>query len=140
MENEITLRITASRGVLKIAAKNQGEVSIKDIQLKLLWAYCWWQGFPLMETFMELLDNVLKIAIYDVFPHNELLIDYLLQTNDLLEESSLITISFNEIYADQTEVELIGDFLVLEGPDDRGSLSRLTSFRRKSEENVRKTL
>ncbi len=140
MENEITLRITASRGVLKIAAKNQGEVSIKDIQLKLLWAYCWWQGFPLMETFMELLDNVLKIAIYDVFPHNELLIDYLLQTNDLLEESSLITISFNEIYADQTEVELIGDVLVLEGPDDRGSLSRLTSFRRKSEENVRKTL
>jgi hypothetical protein len=140
MENEITLRITASRGVLKIAAKNQGEVSIKDIQLKLLWAYCWWQGFPLMETFMELLDNVLKIAIYDVFPHNELLIDYLLQTNDLLEESSLITISFNEIYADQTEVELIGDVLVLEGPDDRGSLSRLTSFRRKIEENVRKTL
>jgi hypothetical protein len=140
MENEITLRITASRGVLKIAAKNQGEVSIKDIQLKLLWAYCWWQGFPLMETFMELLDNVLKIAIYDVFPHNELLIDYLLQTNDLLEESSLITISFNEIYADQTEVELIGDVLVLEGPDDRGPLSRLTSFRRKSEENVRKTL
>jgi hypothetical protein len=140
MENEITLRITASRGVLKIAAKNQGEVSIRDIQLKLLWAYCWWQGFPEMETFIELLNNVLKIAIYDVFPHNELLIDYLLQTNDLLEESSLITISFNEIYADQTEVELIGDVLVLEGPDDRGSLSRLTSFRRKIEENVRKTL
>ncbi|MDP1551958.1 MAG: hypothetical protein Q8M06_02950 [Methanobacteriaceae archaeon] len=140
MGNEITLRITASQGVLKIAAKNQGEVSIRDIQLKLLWAYCWWQGFPAMETFMELLDNVIKIAIYDVFPHNEILIDYLLETNDLLEESSLITISFNEIYADQTEVELIGDFLVLEGPDDRGSLSRLTSFRRKMEENVRKTL
>lgn len=135
-----TLRITASHSVIRIAAKNKGEVSIKDIQLKLLWGYCWWQGLPEIRTFLELFETAIKRVIYDVLPHNELLIDYDLLTNDLLEESSLITLSFNELRADQTEFELIGDILVLEGQDERGAFSKLTSFRRKLEENIKKTI
>ena len=140
MDNQPTLRITASHSVIKIAAKNQGEVSIKDIQLKLFWGYCWWNGLPEVETFLELFETALKRVIYDVLPHQELLIDYDIETNDLLEKSSLVILTFNEISADQVPVELIGDILLLEGLDDRGAFSKLTSFRRKIKDNVRKAL
>lgn len=140
ISNSPTLRITASHSVIKIAAKNKGEVSIKNIQLKLLWGYCWWQGLPEIETFLELFENAVKKVIYDVLPNQELLIDYDLETNDALEESSLVILTFNEIRADHTNFELIGDILALEGLDDRGSFSKLTSFRRKLKENVRKAL
>lgn len=140
MDNQPTLRITASHSVIKIAAKNQGEVSIKDIQLKLFWGYCWWNGLPEVETFIELFETTLKRVIYDVLPHKELFIDYDIETNDLLEKSSSVILTFNEISADQVPVELIGDILLLEGLDDRGAFSKLTSFRRKIKDNVRKAL
>lgn len=140
LSNSPSLRITASHGVIKLAAKNKGEVSIRNIQLKLLWGYCWWQGLPEMETFLELFENAVKKVIYDVLPNHDLLIDYDIETNDGLEESSIVILTFNEIRADQISFELIGDVLALEGPDDRGSFSKLTSFRRKIKENVSKTL
>lgn len=140
MEEKCTLRIKTYPGVIRLAAKNKGEVSIKNIQLKLLWGYCWWQGFPPLETFMDVLEKSIKQAIYDVSPHQELLLDYDIFTNDLLEESSKVEIFFNQIHADQTEFELIGDVLILEGNDSRGSFSKITSFRRKVKENIKKTI
>ncbi len=140
LSNSPSLRIKTSKGVIHLAAKNKGEVSIRNIQLKLLWGYCWWQGLPEVETFLELFENAIKQVIYDVLPNHELLIDYDLETNDALEDSSLVILTFNEICADQISFELIGDVLALEGLDDRGSFSKLTSFRRKLKENVRKVL
>lgn len=140
LSNLPSLRITASKGVIKLAAKNKGEVSIRNIQLKLLWGYCWRQGLPAVETFLELFENAIKKVIYDVLPNHELLIDYDLETNDALESSSLVILTFNEVCADQISFELIGDVIALEGLDDRGSFSKLTSFRRKLKENVRKVL
>lgn len=140
MEEKCTLRIKTYPGVIKLAAKNKGEVSIKDIQLKLLWGYCWWQGFPPMETFIDLLEKSIKQVVYDVLPHQELSLDYDIFTNDLLEESSKVEIYFNQISADQKEFELIGDVLILEGFDSRGVFSKITSFRRKVKENVKKSI
>ncbi|MCK9150349.1 hypothetical protein [Methanobacterium alcaliphilum] len=140
MEEKRTIRIKTYPGIIRLAAKNKGDVSIKNIQLKLVWGYCWWQGFPQVETFLELLEKSIKQLIYAVYPHQELFLDYDIFTNDLLEESSKVEIFFNHISADQKEFELIGDVLVLQGPDLRGTFSKMTSFRRKIKENIQKTI
>ncbi len=135
-EKAPTLRITSSKGTLTLASKYRGEVSIHRIQLKLFWGYCWWNGLPEVESFLQLLEDVIKKVVMDVLPHQELLLDYDLFTNDLLEEAPLVEISFNQITADSHDFEFIGDVVVLEGPDIRGRFSKMTSFRRKLSENV----
>jgi hypothetical protein len=139
-ERAPTLRITASKGLVTLASKYQGDVSIKTIQLKLLWGYCWWNEMPEVETFLNLLEDVIKKVVRDVLPHQELLLNYDLATNDLLEDSSYVEVSFNRISADNNELELIGDVLVLEGFDQRGRFSKMTSFRRKINENIAKSV
>ncbi|RJS48597.1 MAG: hypothetical protein CIT03_07100 [Methanobacterium sp.] len=140
MENSNLLKISTSTGLIKVASKSQGEVFFHTIQLKLLWGYCWWQEKPAIESFLYLLESVIKKAIHGVLPHQELFLDYNLETNDSLEKSSQVKITFNQIYADNVEFQMPENILILKGPDDRGSFSRLSSFRRKLNENIQKTI
>ena len=140
MENSNLLKISASRGLIKFASKSQGEVFFHDFQLKVFWGYCWWQGLPLVETFLELMESIIKHNIYQVLPHQELFLDYDLETNDFFEDSSKVTITFNRISADDTEFDILENTLILEGPDYRGAFSKLISFRRKVNENIQKII
>ncbi len=140
MEKSNLLKISTSTGLIKIASKSQGEVFFHTIQLKLLWGYCWWQEKPEIEYFLDLLESVIKKAVYSVFPHQELFLDYNLETNDSLEKSSQVKITFNQIRADDVEFYMPENILILEGPDYRGSFSKLSSFRRKINENIQKTI
>lgn len=140
MEKSNLLKISTSTGLIKIASKSQGEVFFHTIQLKLLWGYCWWQEKPAIEYFLDLLESVIKKAVYEVLPHQELFLDYNLETNDSLEKSSQVKITFNQVCADNVEFYLPENILILEGPDDRGSFSKLSSFRRKINENIQKTI
>jgi len=136
MSNTLTLKLTAEMDRIRIAAKNTSEVSIKTIELKLLMGHCWWEGIPAIETLIHVLEKNIKNAIAEVYPHQELVIDYNIQSNDLLEDASEIEIHFNEIIADKEEFEIIGDVLYFEGLDHRGLFQKITSFRRKINENV----
>lgn len=136
-DQRITLR--TSRGLLTVAVKNHAEVSIRDIQLKMLLGYCWWNGLPVIETFLDVLEMTLKSAVSDVLEHDELLLDYNVRTNDIPDESNEVELVFNEISADGVQFSIEED-LVLRGPDSRGLLRRMTSFRRRLDENVRRVL
>ncbi len=136
-DQKITLR--TSRGLLTVAVKNHGEVSIKDIQLKMLLGYCWWNDLPVIETFLDVLEMTLKFAVSDVLEHDELLVDYNVRTNDIPDDSNEVELVFNEISADGIRFSIEED-LVLRGPDSRGLLRRMTSFRRRLDENVRRVL
>ncbi len=65
-----------------------------------------------------------------------MILDYNIQTNDSLEDASQIEIQINEISVDEEEFGIIGDILYLEGLDNRGIFKKITSFRRKINENV----
>ncbi|MGC9517196.1 MAG: hypothetical protein ACP5C3_05805 [Methanomicrobiales archaeon] len=136
MSNHISLKLTTEPDRIRIAAKNGGDVSVYIIELKLLMGHCWWEGLPAIETLISVLEDNIKNTILNVHPHQELLFEYTLRTNDSLEDSSEIEIQINKILADQEEIEVIGDILALEGIDDRGIFQKITSFRRKINENI----
>ena len=140
MSNKLTLKVTAETDRIRIAAKNAGDVSIKTIELKFLMGHCWWEGLPAIETLIDVLENNIKSSIVEVYPHHELTLDYNIQTNDSLEDASQIEIQINEIKTEEEAFEIIGYILYLEGLDHRGIFQKITSFRRKINENVCKKL
>lgn len=139
MSSESTLRIKASQGALTFAAKNGGKVSIKDLQLKVLWGYCWLHGLPYIETFLAVMELLLKKIISDVIEHEDLNIEYRLIANDTLEEANQIGIIFNNIKADDVEFHVLGD-IIFQGEDTRGFIRKITSFRRNVDENIQTVL
>lgn len=126
--------------MLKIASKSKGEVFFHDIQLKALWGHCWWQNLPYVECFLELLEAAIKNSISQVLPHEELYLDYDLEANDSWEDASTISLTFNCICADNIQFQVVENNLILEGPEYRSFFSKLTSFRRKKNENIEKTI
>ncbi|MFB2622613.1 MULTISPECIES: hypothetical protein [Methanothermobacter] len=133
------INLKASKGSLRVAAKNHGEVSIRDIEIKMLLGYCWWYDLPVIETLLDVLEMTLKRAVSEVLPHDELLLDYTVRTNDLPDDSSEVEIIFNGISADGIEFSTPSG-LVLRGDDSRGLLQKITAFRRKVDENVQRVL
>lgn len=121
-------------------AKYGGEVSIKPINLKFIMANLWWEKAPELETLFNVLELTIKRAINEVYPHHKLIINYTYTANDFLEEASEIMVHITDLKADDTEVEVEGDNIVLMGKDDRGFLRKITSFRRKIAEQVHKEL
>ncbi|BDH79052.1 hypothetical protein MTTB_04310 [Methanothermobacter tenebrarum] len=139
MSNESTLRIKASKGALTFAAKNGGKVSIKDLQLKVLWGYCWLHGLPYIETFLAVMELILKKIISDVIEHEDLNLEYRIIANDTPEEANQIEIIFNNIKADDIEFHVLGD-IIFQGEDTRGFIRKITSFRRNVDENIQTVL
>ncbi|HHW05402.1 MAG TPA: hypothetical protein PLO64_02505 [Methanothermobacter sp.] len=127
------------KDVITFAAKNGGEVSISEIQLKVLWGYCWWNRLPYIETFLEVMELLLKRIINDVIEHEDLTIEYRIIANDSLEEANYIEIIFNNIQADDLEFHVLGD-LILQGEDKRSFARKISSFRRKVDEDIQTVL
>lgn len=125
---------------IRIVAKKRGEVSIQDINPKLILATLWWEGEPQLEKFFQIIELTIKRALREVHPHEKLVIDYIYYANDTLEDASEITVEINHIEADGTVLEVEGDMITLCGNDDRGFFKKLTAFRRKAEEHVHREL
>lgn len=139
MEDRITLSLVLSRGALNVIARCGENSSTKDIQLMLLWSDCWQQGYEYIETFLGIMEYFIKESILEVYPHNDLTLDYNLKANDNeLEEATHITININSIFADDTEVELLENVLEFRGPESKGKFQRIT--RSKTKKNIVKVM
>lgn len=139
MEDRVTLSLVLSRGALNVIARFGENSSTKDIQLMLLWSDCWQQGYEYIETFLGIMEYFIKESILEVYPHDELTIDYDLKANDNeLEEATHITITINSIFADDTEIELLENVLEFRGPESRGKFQRIT--RSKTKKNIVKVM
>jgi hypothetical protein len=134
------LKIKSREGDINIVGKYGGEVSIKPINLKFIMATLWWEKAPELETFFNILELTIKRAINEVYPHHKLLLEYSYTANDLLKDASEIEVKIMSLMADDTEVLVEGDSIILMGKDDRGFLKKITSFRRKVTEQVQKEL
>lgn len=134
------LKIKSHDGDISIVAKYKGEVSIKPINLKFIMATLWWEKAPELETFFNVLELSIKRALKEVYPHNKLSMNYRYCANDHLEDASEIIVEIESLTADDTEVKVEGDSIVLMGKDDRGFFKKLTSFRRKVIEKVHKEI
>jgi hypothetical protein len=55
MSDKPVLKIKSKDGDITIVAKNNGEVSIKPINLKFIMANLWWEKEPEVETFFNVL-------------------------------------------------------------------------------------
>lgn len=139
MDDKITLSLVLSRGALNVIARKGDNSSTKDIQLMLLWSDCWQQEYEYIETFLGIMEYFIKESILEVYPHNELTLDYDLKANDNeLEEATHIIIIINSIIADDTEVELLENVLEFRGPESQGKFQRIS--RSKTEKNIVKVM
>jgi hypothetical protein len=136
----LTLKIASQKGNIRVVSKLDGEVSVKIILLKLILGYCWWANIPAVETIFNLIEETIKDTIKEVYNYDDLTIDYDYRANDLLEDASLIEIFINRVMVDGVEIEVTGRYISLEGDDRRGFWKKLTSSRRKVNENVHKNL
>jgi hypothetical protein len=136
----LTLKIASQKGNIRVVSKLDGEVSVKIILLKLILGYCWWANIPAVETIFNLIEETIKDTIKEVYNYDDLTIDYDYRANDRLEDASLIEIFINRVMVDGVEIEVTGRYISLEGDDRRGFWKKLTSSRRKVNENVHKNL
>lgn len=134
------LKIKSHDGDINIVAKYKGEVSIKSINLKFIIATLWWEKAPELETFFNVLELTIKRGLKEVYPHRKLSMNYRYCANDHLEDASEIVVEIESLKADDTEVKVEGDSIVLMGKDGRGFFKKLTSFRRKVVEEVHKEI
>lgn len=135
------LRIkSTAEGDINIVAKFKGEVSIKPINLKFIMANLWWEKAPELETFFNVLELTIKRTLNEVYPHLKLTMNYRYCANDKLEDASEIVVQIDDMKADDTDVMVEGDNIVLLGNDDRGFFKKLTSYRRKVVEEVHKEI
>ena len=139
MSDKPVLKIKSKDGDITIVAKNNGEVSIKPINLKFIMANLWWEKEPEVETFFNVLELTIKNVMKDVYPHHKLVMDYTYTANDRLQDASKIDMEIDYLKADDVEVEVEGDNIVLMG-NERGFFKKLTSRRRKLVENVHREL
>ncbi len=136
----LTLKLASQKGNIRVVSKLDGEVAVKTILLKLILGYCWWANIPVVETIFNLLEETIKNTIKEVYNYDDLIIDYDYRANDLLENAPLVEIFINKVVVDGTEIEVTGRYISLEGDDNRGFWEKLTSSRRKVDNNVRKEL
>lgn len=136
MSEPLILKIASDKGNIRIISKNQGDVSVQTILLKLILGYCWWGNLPVVETIFYLIEESIKKTMEDVYNYDKITINYDFRANDFLEDASKIEMYINSIQVDGIEVDVTGRYILLEGDDGRGFWQRISSFRRKIEENV----
>lgn len=138
MENSPSLIIKANKNTIIIVTKYNHQVAEHDIQLKLVLGYYWRNNLPFVEKFLELLGTAIKRSLSKIFDFKKLFVKFNIESNDSFEESSIFNITILEVRADDIELELIGNLIALEGIDSRGTMSKMTSFRRKVNETIEK--
>lgn len=138
MEDIPSLIIKTSKNNIIIVAKYKNQVVEHDIQLKIVLGYYWKNNLPFVEKFMELLGTVIKRSLNQVFSFKKLFVKFNIESNDTLEESSIFNITLLEVKADDVKLGVVGNEITLEGIDNRGAVSKVTSFRRKVNETIEK--
>ena len=138
MEDIPSLIIKVNKHTIRIVAKYKSQIVEHDIQLKFVLGYYWRNNLPFAEKFMELLGTVIKRSLSQIFPFKKLFVKFNIESNDTLEESSVFNITLLEVKADGVELELTGNEIYLTGIDNRGTMSKMTSFRRKVSQTVEK--
>ena len=138
MEDIPSLIIKANKDTIRIVAKYKSQIVEHDIQLKFVLGYYWRNNLPFAEKFMELLGTVIKRSLSQIFPFKKLFVKFNIESNDTLEESSIFNITLLEVKADDVELGLTGNEISLTGIDNRGAMSKMTSFRRKVNQTVEK--
>jgi hypothetical protein len=134
------IKINADPENIRIVAQKGGEVSLQDINPKLILATMWWEGSPQLETFFQILELNIKRALQEVYPHQKMILDYTYTANDTLEDASVITVEIKHVEADGMVLNVEGDVITFSGNDDRGFFRKITASRRKVEENVHREL
>lgn len=134
------IKIKSDPETIKIVAKLKGDVSVQNINLKLIMANLWWEGAPELETFFNVMELTIKRALNEVYPHSVMSIDYTYSADDALEDASEIVVEITDIKADDTDIDIGGRFITIGGTDTRGFFKRMTSFRRKFSKEVHKEL
>lgn len=134
------IKIKSDTETIKIVAKLKGDVSVQNINLKLIMANLWWEGAPELETFFNVMELTIKRALNEVYPHNVMTIDYTYSADDALEDASEIIVEITDIKADDMDVDIGGRFITIGGTDTRSFFKRMTSFRRKFSNNVHKEI
>jgi hypothetical protein len=134
------IKIKADPENIRIVAKKGGEVSLQDINPKLILATLWWEGSPQLETFFHIMELKIKKALKEVYPHQKMILDYTYTANDNLEDASVITVEIKHVEADGISLDVEGDVITFAGNDDRGFFRKLTASRRKVEENIHREL
>jgi hypothetical protein len=94
------VKIKADPEIIRIVGKKGGDVSLQDINTKLILATLWWEGDPQLETFFQILELTIKRALQEVHPHDKMVIDYSYTANDTLEDASEIMVEIENIEAD----------------------------------------
>lgn len=138
MEKSPSLIIKSNKNTIIVVTKYNHQVAEHAIQVKLILGYYWKNNLPFVEKFLELLGTVIKRSLAQVFDFKKLFVKFNIESNDTLEESSIVTISILEVRADDLELQLVGNIITLEGIDNRGAMSKMTSFRRKVNETIEK--
>ena len=134
------IKIKSDTETIKIVAKLKGDVSVQNINLKLIMANLWWEGAPELETFFNVMELTIKRALNEVYPHSVMTIDYTYSADDALEDASEILVEITDIKADDVDVDIGGRFITLGGTDSRGFFKKMTSFRRKFSSSVHKEI
>ena len=134
------IKIKSDPETIRIVAKKKGDVSIQTINLRIIMANLWWEGSPELETFFNVMELTIKRALNEVYPHDKMTIEYMYSANDALEDASEILVEITDIKADGFDIDIGGRFITLGGTDSRGFFKRLTSFRRKFTEEVKKDI
>jgi hypothetical protein len=134
------IKIKSDPETIRIVAKKKGDVSIQTINLRIIMANLWWEGSPELETFFNVMELTIKRALNEVYPHDKMTIEYKYSADDVLEDASEILVEITDIKADGFDIDIGGRFITLGGTDSRGFFKRLTSFRRKFTEEVKKEI
>jgi hypothetical protein len=134
------IKIKSDPETIRIVAKKKGDVSIQTINLRIIMANLWWEGSPELETFFNVMELTIKRALNEVYPHDKMTIEYNYSANDALEDASEILVEITDIKADGFDIDIGGRFITLGGTDSRGFFKKLTSFRRKFTEEVKKEI
>ena len=140
MEKKPILFIKANESSIIVMVKHLDKFVQHEIQLRLVFGYYWNEDVPAIEKFIELFETVIKRAVNQVIPHEKLSIIYHLVSNDTLEKSSRLNITLLEVKADDMELEIDGQVIILEGVDFRSTFSKVTGFRRKVDDKIKKDI
>ncbi|MGL6297899.1 MAG: hypothetical protein ACRC1M_01895, partial [Methanobacteriaceae archaeon] len=119
------LEIIPTRDTIVIIARANGISSSHEIHLRTVLGYYWQNDVPPIKNFFKLFEQSIKRTITNVMDHNKLLISYELTFIVDMEESNTFKIKINNINADGTDFDIIGDTVVLEGLDHKGTLNKL---------------
>ncbi len=134
------IKIKSDPETIKIVAKKRGDVSVQNINLRIIMANLWWEGAPELETFFNVMELTIKRALNEVYPHKVMTIDYTYSADDALVDASKIVVEITNIKADDMDVDIGGRFITFGGTDSRSFFKRLTSFRRKFSQDVHKEI